>query len=73
MVLIGQRVMSRVQAFKIIGILLCATRHNKTLKLTLWPTFRFGVPSALYPKTPLRPKCNLAKRYMPLEASSDIK
>ena len=37
--------------------------HNKTLKLTLWPTFRFGVPSALYPKTPLRPKCNLAKRY----------
>lgn len=23
--------------------------HKKTLKLTLWTTFRFGVHSALYP------------------------
>ena len=48
-------------ATQLVNIWFKVSIHNKTLKLTFWPSFRFvhGQRPFLH-KTPLRPKCNLA-------------
>jgi len=37
--------------------------HNKAVIGTFFASFRFGVASPLYPKTPLHKKCPIQRRY----------
>jgi hypothetical protein len=37
--------------------------YNKAINRTFFTSLRFGVASPLYPKTPLRKKCPLQRRY----------